>query len=280
MKEPISKKRKFISAVGGLSLILLFVLLIILTAVSGLPENFRDGVDMVLIFVWAIVLVVIHVCDVMSVFSEKFRIKMRTAEQKSLAVPIAEIVMLILSVIGLFWGMLGVTFLLLVVVVFGGDVIHLLILSWVLAIVMAVNMISIIVSNFKIVSARKKYSQNIPQQAYNYNQQNQGYFNGYPQQGGYNSFGTPQNIPNQNQGYCGYSQQGAYNQFQTPQNIPDQNQGYCGYPQQVGYNRFEPPQNIPNQNQGYGGYPQQQYGFQQNPQNTDRQDLYMNNNGQ
>ena len=163
MDQTISKKRKIMCVAGGVSLILLALMYVLAAMEPGSMEQKGDYAFLA----WIIVLALIHLCDILSVFSQKFRSRLEAVENKLSFFPVLEIAILIISICGLIVGVGCVFILLIGIGLIGGSVG--LILIFMLGIglfsgVIIANMIFIIKSKSNLTKSRNNPQVNYPPQ--------------------------------------------------------------------------------------------------------------------
>ena len=184
MSRTISKKRKVLCIAGGVSCFLLSALAVLVMAfdLGSSEEVTEQKVINVGTFLASLALAIIQICDIMSVFSEKFRNKLESVESKYKLVAFIEVAILILAISSVIYGVLGLSIIFIFVGLFGGDVILYLIAMLLFALILVANMIMILRSKFDVI----KNKPNIYPQGNYYTPYNQQTGNGYNAPGSYN----------------------------------------------------------------------------------------------
>lgn len=167
MIQTVSKKRKVMCVFSSI-LVIIFTLIYVFEELDSSIEKMpTDHVFVVSIAALA----VIHICDMLSVFSDGFRGKFEALERKILFLPIIEVAVLVISIGGLFVGAGGLVLMLFVIGLMGGEVVLAIIGIVAISIVITINMIAIIKTKMLIVKNKNvpavSYQQNVyPNQQY------------------------------------------------------------------------------------------------------------------
>lgn len=147
MDQTISNKRKFMCVFSGV-LVILFALLYVFSEFDSSVEKMPTDH---IFFVTVVSLAIIHICDMLSVFSNGFRGKLEALERKISVLPVIEVVVLVISIGGLFVGAGSLVLMLFVIGLMGGAVVLAILGIVAISIIITINMIAIIKTKMFII---------------------------------------------------------------------------------------------------------------------------------